>query len=240
MYKDSDQQFSFDTEILRKGAYISGLATNPEALPIYLTTAFNVGDLDELFDRYRVDGYCYNRIKNPNRSALAELLTYLEGGEDSIICSSGMAAITTSVLSVVKTGDHILSDQTLYGETYDFFDKILSKLGVETTYVDFTNLEIVKASIRPNTKILYTETVSNPMITVVDIDALADIAHKRGALLFVDNTFMSPYAIRPIEHGADITINSLTKFGNGHSDTVAVLQLETKLIEAAYSIQILW
>lgn len=240
MFKETEKEFSFETELVKQGAYINQLASNPETAPIYLTTAFNVEDLDDLQARYDVKGFCYNRNRNPNRSALIELMTYLEKGEDSIICSSGMAAISTTVLSIVKQGDHILSDRTLYGETIDIFTKVLSGYGVEVTYVDFTDLEQVKAEVRENTKIFYTETVSNPMISVVDIDAVAEIAHANNAILIVDNTFMTPAAFRPIEHGADITINSLTKFANGHSDAVCgSVTGRADLIKNAYNLQVL-
>lgn len=174
MFKESDKEFSFETEILSKGVYIKNPTTNPEVAPIFMTTAFNVEDLDDLEKRYSEHGFCYNRNRNPNRSALAELMTYLEHGEDSIACSSGMAAISTAALSIVKQGDHILSDMTLYGESMEIFSDLLGSYGVETTFIDFTDLELVKKSIRPNTKLLYTETVSNPMITVPNLRALAD------------------------------------------------------------------
>lgn len=240
MFKDMDKEFSFETELLRQGAYINKLASNPETAPIYLTTAFNVQDLQELQERYDVGGFCYNRNRNPNRSALIELMTYLEKGEDSIICSSGMAAISTTILSIVKQGDHVLSDKTLYGETIDIFSKVLPKYGVDVTYVDFTNVDEVKNSMKDNTRVLYTETVSNPMITVVDIDEISHIAHRNNALLIVDNTFMTSIAFRPIEHGADVTVNSLTKFANGHSDAVCGSATGSKeLIKNAYDLQVL-
>jgi Cystathionine beta-lyases/cystathionine gamma-synthases len=235
-----DKEFSFATELVHKGAYINLLASNPETAPIYLTTAFNVEDLDELMDRYSVKGFCYNRNRNPNRSALIELMTYLEKGENSIICSSGMAAISTTILSLVKMGDHILSDKTLYGETIDLFSKVLASYGVDVTYVDFTDLSAVKAAVRPNTKVFYTETVSNPMITVVDLDAIASIAHAARAYFVVDNTFMTAFAVRPLEHGADLVVNSLTKFVNGHSDAVAgAVTGSDELIKKVYDLQVL-
>lgn len=240
MFKETDKEFKFETELVKQGAYINKLASNPETAPIYLTTAFNVDDLDDLQARYDVGGFCYNRNRNPNRSALIELMTFLEKGEDSIICSSGMAAISTTILSIVKQGDHILSDMTLYGESIDIFSKVLNNYGVTVTYVDFTDLEQVKAGIRDNTKIFYTETVSNPMISVVDIDAVAEIAHDNNSVLIVDNTFMTPAVFRPIEHGADITINSLTKFANGHSDAVCGSATgRADLIKQAYNFQVL-
>lgn len=233
------RNFSRETEILNQGAYLKGRAETPETAPIYLTTAFNVKDLDDLEDTYAVQGYTYIRTRNPNRNALAELVTYLEKGENSLICSSGMAAISTALLSVLEHGDHVLSDQTLYGETIDLL-KGLSKFGMSVTFVDFTNLDEVKRAIQPHTKILFTETIANPMMTVVDIEALAGIAHGAGAKLVVDNTFTTSLVIRPIEKGADITINSLTKFANGHSDvSMGSITSTLETIKKAYNLQVL-
>ncbi len=240
IFKNTDREFSFETEILRQGAYINAPATNPEAAPIYLTTAFNVEDLEDLYDRYEKKGFCYNRNRNPNRNALIDLMTYSEGGESSIICTSGMGAISTAILSLVKQGDHIVSDMTLYGETIDIFKEILPNYGVEVTFADFTKLEEIKAAIRPNTKILYTETVSNPMITVVDLDSTAEIAHKNNAIFVVDNTFMTSVGIRPLKHGADLVVNSLTKFANGHNDAICgAVTGRAELVQEAYRYQVL-
>lgn len=240
MFKESNEEFSFETELVNRGAYINQLASNPESAPIYLSTAFNVEDLDDLYERYEQKGFCYNRNRNPNRNALIDLMTYSEGGEGSVICTSGMGAISTAILSQVKQGDHIVSDMTLYGETIDIFKEVLPNYGVEADFVDFTDLEKVKSAIKPNTKILYTETVSNPMITVVDLDEVAKIAHKNNAILIVDNTFMTSVAIRPIEHGADLVVNSLTKFANGHSDAVCgAITGREDLINEAYRYQVL-
>jgi cystathionine beta-lyase/cystathionine gamma-synthase len=206
------------TEILYRGAHVKGRAEKPEVPPIYLATAFNVEDLDDLQSVYADNGYTYNRTGNPNRNTLAELMTYLENGEDSLIFSSGMAAISTAILALLESGDHILSDDTLFSETVIFISSVLPKYGIEMTSVDFTDLDAVMQAVKPNTKMLYTETVSNPMITVVDIEAIAKIAHANGAELIVDNTFTTSRVIRPLEKGADISINSLTKFANGHSD----------------------
>ena len=240
MFKETDKNYSYETEILRKGAYIHANASNPETAPIYLTTAFNVEDLDELYSRYEEKGFCYNRNRNPNRNALAELMTYTEKGEDSVICSSGMAAISTTILSLTQAGDHIVSDRTLYGEAIDIFTEIMSKYKVEVTFCDFTDIEEVKAAIRDNTQILYTETISNPMISVPDLSAIAQEAHKHDALFIVDNTFMTSVGITPISFGADIVVNSLTKFANGHSDAVCgSITGKSQLIAKMHHYQIL-
>jgi cystathionine gamma-synthase/cystathionine beta-lyase len=235
-----NDDYDFGTGILEEGAYFLNSASDPEALPIHMSTAHNVRDLDDLQKRYDEHGFCYNRNRNPNRTALAELMSYVEGGETSIACSSGMAAISTAVTANTKAGDHILSDQTLYGETIEIFTKILAKYGVETTFVDFTDLEAVKKSVRPNTTILYTETVSNPLISVPDIAGIADIAHANDAILIIDNTFMTGALARPLEMGADLVVNSLTKFASGHSDAVCgAVTGAAKYVDKAYELQVL-
>ena len=215
-----ENEYSRETEILHQGAYLKGKRDVPETAPLYLTTAFNVEDLDALEALYEVKGYTYIRTRNPNRAALAELMSYLEGGEASIICGCGMAAISTTLLSMVKAGDNIVSDRTLYGETLELFANELPKFGIEVTCVDFADLDAVRKAIKPNTKVLYTETISNPMITLVDVEAVAAIAHEHKAKLVVDNTFTTSVAMKPLQLGADVSINSLTKFANGHSDAI--------------------
>ena len=234
------KELNRETEILYRGHRITGKHDTPEVEPVYLTNAFNVSDLDELEFVYDGGGFAYNRTCNPNRTALAETMTYLEGGEDSIICGCGMGAISTTLLTLLKKGDHLLSDMTLYGETIDFIKKVLTQAGVEYTFVDFTNLDEIKSHIKANTKAFYTETISNPMMSVVDIEAIAIIAHESGAKLVVDNTFTTTLMIKPLEKGADIVVNSLTKFVNGHGDALAGSVTSTKeFIEEAYNMQVL-
>ena len=240
MFKETDKKFSFETEVLKAGAYTRYPVTNPEAMPIYMTTAFNVEDLDDLEKRYAEKGFCYNRNRNANRSALAELVAAMENGEDAIVSSSGMGAIYNSILAAVKAGDHIIADQTLYGETVEIFTDIMADYGVETSSVDCTDLEQVKAAMKPNTKLIYCETVGNPMMTVVDIEAIAKLAHENGALLIVDNTFMTAVGYKPLDHGADAVVISLTKFANGHSDAVCGALVSSKeFIAKAYKFQVL-
>ncbi|PIM87471.1 cystathionine beta-lyase [Fusobacterium animalis] len=240
MFKEFDETLSFETNILEAGAYFRLSTSNPEALPIHLTTAHNVEDLEDLQKRYDEKGFCYNRNRNPNRTALIELMNYVEVGEDSIGCSSGMAAISSSIIAHTKAGDHILSDKTLYGETLEIFTKILQKYGVETTFVDFTNIEEVKKNIKSNTVILYTETVSNPLIGVPNLKVLANIAHSNNAIFIVDNTFMTGALVQPLKFGADIVVNSLTKFANGHSDVVCGAATgKSELIKKIYELQVL-
>ena len=228
------------TEIIMQGAEVKGTLSTPEVLPIYLTTAFRGGaDLDELNEYYAVKGYTYNRIRNPNRNALAELVSYLEGGEASMICSSGMGAITTTLLSLADAGDHILANSNLYGETLEILD-VIKRYGIESTCVDFTDIEAVRKAVQANTKIVYTEVISNPTMAVVDVEAVARIAHDCGAKLVVDNTFTTSTVIKPIDFGADVTINSLTKFMNGHSDIVGGSATASKdIVDKASKLQAL-
>lgn len=228
------------TEIIMQGAEVKGTLSTPEVLPIYLTTAFRGGaDLDELNEYYAVKGYTYNRIRNPNRNALAELVSYLEGGEASMICSSGMGAITTTLLSLADAGDHILANSNLYGETLEILD-VIKRYGIESTCVDFTDVDAVRKAVQANTKIIYTEVISNPTMAVVDVEAVARIAHDCGAKLVVDNTFTTSTVIKPIDFGADVTINSLTKFMNGHSDIVGGSATASKdIVDKACKLQAL-
>lgn len=240
MFNDYGKNMAFGTQILESGAYFEEPYDYPEALPIHLTTAHNVKDLNDLLDRYKKKGHCYNRNSNPNRSALSRLMSTIEGGEASESFNCGMAAISTSIIANCKAGDHILSDKTLYGETLEIFTDIVKKFGVETDFIDFTNLEEIRANIRPNTVMFYTETVSNPLITVPDLKAIADIAHANGAILIVDNTFMTGALVRPLSLGADLVVNSLTKFANGHSDALCgSVTGSRELIEKIYHMQIL-
>lgn len=240
MFNDFDEKMAFGTQILEAGAYFEEPCDHPEALPIHMSTAHNVHDLNDLLERYKQKGHCYNRNSNPNRSALSRLMSNIEGGEASEGFNCGMAAICTAIIANCKVGDHILSDKTLYGETLEIFTDIVGKYGVTTDFIDFTKIEEVKAGIKPNTTMLYTETVSNPLITVPDLRAVADIAHANGALLIVDNTFMTGALVRPLNLGADLVINSLTKFANGHSDALCGSVTGRKeLIEKIYHMQIL-
>lgn len=220
---DSDtrsRQRPNDSELLHKGGKIRGMTLKPESPPLFLTTAFTMNSLTEVQETYASKGYTYVRTRNPNRTALAEAVSYLENGEKSLIFSSGMGAITSTLLALHSAGDHILCNSNIYGETFMVMTTVLNRLGMEVDLVNFEDLELVRKSVRPNTKLLYTEVVSNPTLSMCDIAALADIAHAAGARLMVDNTFTTPVSIRPLDFGADISMNSLTKFMNGHSDAI--------------------
>ena len=150
--------------------------------------------------------YYYCRTANPNRDGVAQAVSYLEHGEQSLVCSSGMAAISTTILSLVKAGDHIITSNAIYGETIELFDRIVKKFGVEVTYVDLTDPDTVEQAVQKKTRLINTEIITNPLIRIIDIDAITRIAHKAGALGVVDSTFTTPFAICPLDHGADIVV----------------------------------
>ena len=212
--------YSVATEALYQGDTVRGMDLRPETIPCFLTTAFTMKGFREVQETYAEKGYTYIRTRNPNRTALGEVISCLEGGEASLIFSSGMGAISSTLMTVLDAGDHVICNANIYGETFSVMTKILKKCGVDVTFVDYQNTEDIAKAIRPNTRLIYSEVFSNPTLTLVDLRAVADIAHKNGALLMVDNTFTSPIAIRPLNFGADIVINSLTKFLNGHSDAM--------------------
>ena len=193
----------------------------PESPAIYQSVSFILKDLDELYEKYDNEDYTYSRLGNPNRNQLAEVVSYLEKGNKSLIFSSGMGAISVALLTVLKSGDHILANSKLYGETTILLKEILNEYGIESDFVDFNNEDEINNSIKPNTKLLYTEIISNPLTSVVDIRKIVEIAKKSDCKVIVDNTFTTPYLISPLEYGVDIVVNSLTKSMNGHFDVTA-------------------
>ena len=215
-----DMDFSFDTELLYKGDKVRGCDLIPEAAPLFLASAFDIaGDLDDVNATYEDKGYTYIRTRNPNRHMLADKITYHENGEESAVFSSGMGAIQTVLFTFLKAGDHLIAGDTLYGESIELVE-IMAEYGIDYTFVDFSDAEAVKKAVRPNTKVIYGETASNPCVALADVEALAQIAHGCGAKLIIDNTFVTAYAVKCLDLGADIVINSLTKFINGHSDAL--------------------
>lgn len=207
-----------ETSILYTGSENSLPIERPETPPIYHSTANIIRDMDDYDFASKGGKYYYCRTANPNRDSVAEAVSYLEKGEQSLVCSSGMAAISTAVLSLIKAGDHIVASRSIYGETIELFDNMVKKFNVDVTYVDFTDIGSIRRVMTPNTRLLYTEIIANPLIEVVNIDAVSELAHSAGALVLVDSTFTTPFAIQPLTHGADIVIHSLTKYFGGHSD----------------------
>jgi cystathionine beta-lyase len=203
----------YGTRLLHTGVEIDP-ATGASSVPIYQASTFHHESLEHppRFD--------YARSGNPTRQALEDALTVLEGGVRGFAFSSGMAAMTTTLL-LFGQGDHIVACEDIYGGTYRALTRIFTRLGIETTFVDTTDLDKVEAAIRPNTKALLLETPSNPVLKITDLRAAVEIAKRNRLLTIVDNTFMSPYLQRPLELGIDIVVHSGTKFIGGHSDVVA-------------------
>lgn len=194
----------------------------PEVQPVYMTSVFAFDDVKSVDDIYEgaADGYVYSRMKHPNSDAAASALAQADGAEAGLVFSSGMAAIILSIISAVGAGDHIVSSPVLYGGVRDYLENELKRFGVEVTFTDFSDPADVEKAIRPNTKLIYTETISNPLLAVPDIPAIAEIAHRHGAAFFVDNTFASPIVAQPVRLGADLALYSATKYLGGHSDLV--------------------
>jgi len=197
----------------------------PLVTPIYQTSTYVFENTQQGAARFALeeDGYIYTRLHNPNADETAARIAYLEGGEAGMLTASGMGAVTATLWTLLKSGDHIVSDATLYGCTYALFTEGLPRFGVKTDLIDFCDLEAVKKAIRPETKVVYCETATNPDLKVVDIAAIAKAAHDANPEIqvMVDNTFASPYLVQPIKLGADIVIHSATKYLNGHGDVIA-------------------
>ena len=210
---------SFTTGILNRGKSAEGETfLNHLTFPYFPNTSFVMPDLT--CAKTLNDKFSYVRFNNPDRTALADVVSYLEAGEDSVICESGMGAITTTMISLLNMGDEVICNSAIYGETHQIMNYLLPKIGIETKMVDLRDVENLKQAITPQTKMVYTEVCANPVLRMADIPTIAEIAHRNGVLLVVDNTFTTPIAIRPLILGADVVINSMTKFMNGHSDAI--------------------
>lgn len=205
----------FDTKLIHFGAEIDP-ATGASSVPIYQASTFHH------FDIYNPPQYDYSRSGSPTRQALEDYISLLEGGAGGYAFASGMAAISAALM-IFSAGDHLIVTEDVYGGTYRLLTTILSRMNIETTFVDMTELDQVKAALRPNTKGVYMETPSNPTLKITDVGAVADWAKEHDLLTLVDNTFMTPYYQRPIEQGVDIVLHSATKFLGGHSDVLAGL-----------------
>jgi methionine-gamma-lyase len=195
----------------------------PVVPPIYQTSTFKFDSAEHGASLFKgeADGYIYTRMKNPTIEAMENALAELEGGHKALGCASGMAAISTVFLTLLEAGDHVVCSKSVYGPTLTLLQSILGKYKVETTPVNSDVIEEVENAIKPNTKIVYVETPANPMITITDLEAVCKTAHSKGALVIVDNTFMSPALQQPFKFGVDVVIHSMTKFLNGHADVVA-------------------
>ncbi len=219
----------FATRAVHAGQEPEG-STGAVSVPIYETSTFVFKNAEQGAARFAgaEDGYIYTRLGNPTIKALEKSLAELENGEDARACATGMAAIYTAVISLVKKGDHIVSTDCLYGGTAKLFMDILPRFGVEFSLVDSSDMKNVEAAVRNNTKLIYVETPSNPMLKLTDVRAVAKLARDRGITTMVDNTFMSPYFQRPLDLGADVSVHSLTKYLSGHSDVVGGIMVGSR------------
>ena len=224
----ADRKFGIETLCLHAGQ-IPDPATGARAAPIYQTTSFVFDSADHAASLFNLQtfGNVYSRISNPTVAVFEERMAALENGRAGLACATGQAAEFTALLTLVKGGDHIVSASTLYGGTHTLLGVNLAKLGVETTFVDPDVPENFRRAIRPNTKLLYAETLGNPLINIVDIEALAGIAREAGVPLVLDNTVPTPYLCRPLDWGADIVVHSATKYLGGHGTTMGGVIVES-------------
>ena len=210
--------YRFETLQLHVGQEQADPATDARAVPIYATTSYVFADSAQAAGRFGLTegGNIYTRLMNPTSDVFEKRIAALEGGAAALATASGSAAITYAVQNIAIAGDHLVSSANVYGGTYNLFANTLKDQGLTTTFVDPSDPENFEAAIQENTKLLYVETLGNPNSNVVDIEGIAEIAHKHGIPLIVDSTFATPYLLRPIEHGADIVVHSATKFIGGH------------------------
>jgi methionine-gamma-lyase len=191
--------------------------------PIYQTSTFKFNDVDHGADLFagKRKGYIYTRMLNPTIEGLENAVAVLEGGHRGLGCGSGMAAIHTTFAALVNAGDHVICSDSVYGPTNTLLVSVMSRFGVDTTFVDTSDLDAVRRALRPETKVIYVETPGNPTLIMTDLEAVSQIAHDRDAKLVVDNTFMSPILQQPLSFGTDVVVHSMTKYLNGHADVVA-------------------
>lgn len=218
----SGKQYRFETLQLHVGQEQADPATDARAVPIYQTTSYVFHDSAHAEARFGLKdaGNIYGRLTNSTQEVLEKRIAALEGGAAALALASGAAAITYTIQALAQAGDHIVSQKTIYGGTYNLLAHTLPQYGIETTFVNVHDLDEVEAAIKENTKAVYLETLGNPNSDIPDMDAVAEIAHRHGIPVVVDNTFGTPYFIRPIEHGADIVVHSATKFIGGHGTSL--------------------
>ncbi|MEE1212460.1 MAG: O-acetylhomoserine aminocarboxypropyltransferase/cysteine synthase family protein [Treponema sp.] len=216
------KKLHFETLQIHVGQETADPATDSRAVPIYQTTSYVFHNSKHAADRFGLAdaGNIYGRLTNTTQDVLERRIAALEGGVAALAVASGAAAITYTLQALAQAGDHIVAQKTIYGGTYNLLAHTLSQFGVTTTFVDAHNLKEVESAIRPETKAIYLETLGNPNSDIPDIDKIAEIAHKRGLPLVIDNTFGTPFLIRPLEHGADIVVHSATKFIGGHGTSL--------------------
>ena len=235
--KRNERNFGFDTKAIHVGQEQADPATGARAVPIYQTTSYVFDNSDHAADRFalRNAGNIYGRLTNPTQGVLEARVAALEGGVAALAVASGAAAVTYAFKAIAHKGDHIVSAKNIYGGTYNFLKHTFPEFGVETTFVSPTDLAEAEKAIQENTKTLYIESLGNPNGDAIDIEAWANLAHKHGLPLIVDNTFATPYLIRPIEYGADIVVHSATKFIGGHGSSLGGLVVDAGKFDWAKS-----
>lgn len=218
----ANENLHFETLQLHVGQENPDSATDARAVPIYQTTSYVFHNSRHAADRFglRDAGNIYGRLTNSTQDVLESRIAALEGGVAGLAVASGAAAIAYSLENLLQTGDHLVAADNLYGGSYNLISHTFASRGIESTFVDVRDFEAVEVAIRPNTKAIFVETFGNPNSDVTDIDAIAEIAHRHNIPLIVDNTFATPYLIRPLEHGADIVVHSATKFIGGHGTSL--------------------
>jgi methionine-gamma-lyase len=214
------KQLGFCSKLVHAGAPEDPLGS--AVTPIYQTSTFRFDSAQDGADRFagRSDGFIYTRLGNPTIRALENCVAEIEEGAGAVATSSGMGAVTTAYLALLGSGDHVVSTAAVYGPSRTLMEKHLSRFGIKATYVDTSDLGLVRGALRAETKMIYVETPSNPLMQIADLRAIAALAHERGAMLVVDSTFASPFLQKPIALGADVVLHSVTKFINGHADVV--------------------
>lgn len=224
----ADRKYGIETLCLHAGQ-IPDPVTGARAVPIYQTTSYVFDDADHAASLFNLQtfGNTYVRMTNPTTAVFEERMAALENGRAALAVSSGMAAQMTAILTLLQQGDELVSARTLYGGTYSQFDVTFRKMGIETTFVDSDDPENFRRAITDKTRALYAETVGNPTNNVVDIEAIANIAHDAGVPLIIDNTFATPYLCKPIDYGADIVVHSATKFIGGHGTSMGGVMVES-------------
>lgn len=224
----ADRKFGFETLCLHAGQ-IPDAATGARAAPIYQTTSYVFDSADHAASLFNLQtfGNVYTRLSNPTTAMFEERMAALEGGRAAVAVSSGLSAQMVTLLTLLEAGDHLVSSKTLYGGTYSQFDVSFRRLGIATTFVDFEDTDAIAAAITSRTKALYAEALGNPLINVLDIEKVADVARAHGIPLVVDNTFPTPFLCRPMEWGADICVHSATKFIGGHGTSIGGVLVES-------------
>ena len=224
----TDRDYGFGTLCLHAGQ-VPDAATGSRAMPIYQTTSYVFDNADHAASLFNLQtfGNVYTRLSNPTTAALEERVAALEGGRAALAVASGMAAQMSALLTLCRNGDHIVAARTLYGGTYSQLSVTFAQFGIDCTFVDADRPKDFAAAIRPNTKALYGETIANPQLNVLDLRAVADVAHAHDLPLIIDNTLASPYLCRPFEHGADIVVHSATKYIGGHGTSMGGIVVES-------------